>query len=357
MSRHKCSESISSSAPTESSHSSNPSTSLPLKKVSKKDARPKKKCRSSDDDEKRARKKEPEIDPDEEFLTAACCVAHCIDVFCKTKQLINRDAAENGDVLEDNDVKVCRDKSHKVQERYRRNYTRLLQLAPGLKPLLGDPLKASDLAIIIKKMDATISATRSDDASRLKSQISHYAAFNTKDEPIRPAIYDSSGSRTHMGFNHPILARFLCPVRELETFSDDADKALKNIQGGKIKVTAFTLPAFLWAGDPPGMDYDDDDMFEDMFEGYVLERTMHHIFTSPSSAYGGETCAMRTCNAALHDMTTIEAAHITYGCLQNAWSEIDGAFNYREFYNNIIDLIKDSPDPEWKEELLKAWNV
>ncbi|KAG2029461.1 hypothetical protein BDR03DRAFT_1018347, partial [Suillus americanus] len=42
---------------------------------------------------------------------------------------------------------------------------------------------------------------------------------------------------------------------------------------------------------------------------------------------------------------------------KNAWSEIDGAFNYREFYNNIIDLIKDSPDPEWKEELLKAWNV
>ncbi|KAG2029384.1 hypothetical protein BDR03DRAFT_880931 [Suillus americanus] len=92
---------------------------------------------------------------------------------------------------------------------------------------------------------------------------------------------------------------------------------------------------------------------------------MRHIFTSPSSAYGGETRATRTCNAALHDMTTVEAAHIAYGCLQvrfgisakNAWSEIDGAFNYREFYNNIIELIEDSPDPEWKEDLLKAWNV
>ncbi|KAG2335689.1 hypothetical protein BDR05DRAFT_856723, partial [Suillus weaverae] len=136
------------------------------------------------------------------------------------------------------------------------------------------------------------------------------------------------------------------------------------IQCGKIKVTAFALPAFLWAGDPPGTDYNDNNMFEGMFEGYLLERTMRHIFTSPSSAYGGETRATRTCNAALHDMTTVEAAHIAYGCLQvrfsisakNAWSEIDGAFNYREFYNNIIDLIEDSPDPEWKEELLKAWN-
>ncbi|KAG2058679.1 hypothetical protein BDR06DRAFT_875719 [Suillus hirtellus] len=142
-------------------------------------------------------------------------------------------------------------------------------------------------------------------------------------------------------------------------------RALKNIQSGKIKVTALALPAFLWAGDPPGMDYDDDNMFEGMFEGYLLERTMHHIFTSPSSAYGGETRATCTCNAALHGMTTVEAAHIAYGCLQvrfgisakNAWSEIDGAFNYQEFYNNIMDFIEDSPNPEWKHELLKAWNV
>lgn len=108
---------------------------------------------------------------------------------------------------------------------------------------------------------------------------------------------------------------------------------------------------------------------------------MRHIFTSPSSAYGGETRATRTCNAALHDMTTVGAAHIAYGCLQvwlswtyndesltniqvrfgisakNSWSEIDGSFNYREFYYNIIELIEDSPDPDWKEELLKAWNV
>ncbi|KAG2125265.1 hypothetical protein BD769DRAFT_1737475 [Suillus cothurnatus] len=42
---------------------------------------------------------------------------------------------------------------------------------------------------------------------------------------------------------------------------------------------------------------------------------------------------------------------------KNVWSEIDGAFNYREFYNTIIKLIKDSPDLEWKGDLLKAWNV
>ncbi|KAG1789476.1 hypothetical protein EV424DRAFT_1338641, partial [Suillus variegatus] len=139
----------------------------------------------------------------------------------------------------------------------------------------------------------------------------------------------------------------------------------KKLQSGKIKMTASALPAFLWAGDLPGKDYDDNNMFEGMFEGHLLERTMRHIFTSPSSAYGEQTRATRTCNAALHNMTTVEAAHIAYGCLQvrfgigakNAWSEVDGDFNYRDFYNNIVDLIEDSPDPEWKDELLRAWNM
>lgn len=60
---------------------------------------------------------EPETDPHEEFVSAARCIARCIDVFCKTKQLITvglslqqRDAAENGDVSEDEDIQVSRDK-------------------------------------------------------------------------------------------------------------------------------------------------------------------------------------------------------------------------------------------------------
>ncbi|KAG1799963.1 uncharacterized protein BJ212DRAFT_1204510, partial [Suillus subaureus] len=89
---------------------------------------------------------------------------------------------------------------------------------------------------------------------------------------IHPAIYDGSGSHTHMGINHPILAHFLCPVRELKRFSEDADKAFKDMQCGKINLTASTLPAFLWAGDPPGEDYDNDNMFEGMFDGYLLEQ-------------------------------------------------------------------------------------
>ncbi|KAG1818590.1 uncharacterized protein BJ212DRAFT_1298665 [Suillus subaureus] len=270
---------------------------LPPKKVtvSNKDTRPKKRhCSSDHDDEKRARKKESNINPHEEFLATACCIARCINVFCLALQ--QHDAAENGELSEDEDSQVSREKqlskiSSKVQERYKRNYAQLLQLAPSLKPLLGNPWKASELNTIIKKMDATISATHSDDTSHLKSQIGHYAAFNTKDHPIYLAIYDRSSSWTHLGINHPVLVQFLCLVRELGRFSEDADKALKDIQCSKVNLTTFMLPAFLWAGDPPGQDYNNNNMFEGMFDGYLLERVHFGISA------------------------------------KNTWSKIDGAFN------------------------------
>jgi hypothetical protein len=61
-------------------------------------------------------------------------------------------------------------------------------------------------------------------------------------------------------------------------------------------------------------------------EGYTLERVgivitplfmlMRHIFTGPSTAYGGQSRGTRPCNAVLHHVTTVEAAHIAYGCVQ-----------------------------------------
>jgi hypothetical protein len=43
---------------------------------------------------------------------------------------------------------------------------------------------------------------------------------------------------------------------------------------------------------------------------------MCHIFTGPSTALGDDSRAMRSCNASLHDMTTVEMEHIAYACIQ-----------------------------------------
>ena len=40
-----------------------------------------------------------------------------------------------------------------------------------------------------------------------------------------------------------------------------------------------------------------------------------HIFTGPSTAHGGDSCGVHSCNAALHHMDKVEAAHITYAAV------------------------------------------
>ena len=43
--------------------------------------------------------------------------------------------------------------------------------------------------------------------------------------------------------------------------------------------------------------------------------------------------------------------------LQSRWSEKDGCFNYRKFYYVTMDLIDECKDVEWKEGLLKHFNM
>jgi hypothetical protein len=73
-------------------------------------------------------------------------------------------------------------------------------------------------------MNTVISATRSDDAAHLKSQIRHYAVVISLDGGMKPAFYTGSSSKTHLGINHPILASFLCPISQLAVFHGDKVK-------------------------------------------------------------------------------------------------------------------------------------
>jgi hypothetical protein len=50
---------------------------------------------------------------------------------------------------------------------------------------------------------------------------------------------------------------------------------------------------------------------------------MRHIFTGPSTALGNDSRATRSCNAFLHDMTTVEVEHIAHACVQVSFVFID----------------------------------
>ncbi|KAG1759755.1 hypothetical protein EDD22DRAFT_955587 [Suillus occidentalis] len=379
MARRKRSPSLSESESTSSpSSDSEDRPCSPLRKTSKHSTKRKQWSSKSNNEKSKSKKKESRIDPCEEYLVAARCITRCIDMFCKIDKVISIgtllrqcELADAGQLSEDEDDTTHRENqlsklSQKTRDRFQRNYKHLLELAPGLKTLVSskDPKKASELRKIIRKMESTILGTRSDDSTRLKIQISRYAALDPVQHPVSPPVDDSSGRRTHMGINHPVLSRFLCPISEIEKFNEDPKGTIKRLQSGGIKLTADAFPAFLWKGDPPGSDYNPDDMMDGFLEGFILERTMRHIFTGPSTALGSRSRRTRPCNAVLHDMTTVEAAHIAYSCVQvrfglsaqNFWTEEDGDFKYRDFYRNIVEFIEDLPDDD-RKKLFKKWNM
>jgi len=68
-----------------------------------------------------------------------------------------------------------------------------------------------------------INHIRSEDASRLKSRMSSYAAPHPDKNVVHPPISDDSKSRARMGFNHPQLAAMLSPVKYLVDYIKDPD--------------------------------------------------------------------------------------------------------------------------------------
>lgn len=124
----------------------------------------------------------------------------------------------------------------KVLERCKRAYQILIHLAPGLKTLISDPSKSKERSNIIRKvsicayihsfdysswpqMNKAIKSTRADDSARLRDKIGLYAAPNPTQAALSPPI--CSGSKSQLGFNHPVLAKFLCPISALGEFQED----------------------------------------------------------------------------------------------------------------------------------------
>lgn len=69
-------------------------------------------------------------------------------------------------------------------------------------------------------MGKAMRKVRSDDASQLKRVIALYAPPHPDKKGLEPPL-GSEESRGRMGFNHPELARLLCPVKRLASFLED----------------------------------------------------------------------------------------------------------------------------------------
>ena len=54
----------------------------------------------------------------------------------------------------------------------------------------------------------------------------------------------------------------------------------KKLQDGRIKMDAGALPTFLWTGNPPGRNFNEDDMLSGLFRGDLLLRVHSELAIS-----------------------------------------------------------------------------
>ncbi|KIK25264.1 hypothetical protein PISMIDRAFT_9647 [Pisolithus microcarpus 441] len=88
-----------------------------------------------------------------------------------------------------------------------------------------------------------------------------------------------------------------------------------------------------------------------------------HIFTSPSSA-DQELRATRSGNACIHGMQTVTKASIAYAAMQahfaltstQVFSHTDLVTDLEQFYNSIMELLKDPNEIDEVELLIGWWN-
>lgn len=143
-------------------------------------------------------------------------------------------------------------------------------------------------------MQYMIGQVRSEDAAHLKKSISRYASYDSNG--LEPAIFpDSKESRAKMGLNHPQLARMLCPVKHLVEYQKSPSQFVfffltiqsithrfcrtKNkIESGEIKMDARGWPALLYKGKVAGESFDQQNMQDGLFEGYIVERVVFSFF-------------------------------------------------------------------------------
>ncbi|KAG2156559.1 uncharacterized protein EDB93DRAFT_1062754, partial [Suillus bovinus] len=210
-----------------------------------------------------------------------------VDLFCNLADVFQiaplieqRNAAEKGDHVEDEETKIdCEailsNVPKDVEERTMHTYKKITAAAPYLLTLVnGNRKKQHELEGLLAEMQVVIGQVRSEDASHLKPVIGKYTAPDPDDKDLVLSISaNSHKSHARMGLNHPQLTRMLCPVN-----------TRNKLQSGEIKMHTLVWPSMVYSGNIPGEDFDPKQVQKGLLEGYLIERVMKHLFTGPSTA-------------------------------------------------------------------------
>ncbi|KAF9219385.1 hypothetical protein BS17DRAFT_821754 [Gyrodon lividus] len=209
-------------------------------------------------------------------------------------------------------------------------YNSILELVPNLHTKL-DTISATGLRSI------TSVVTRSDDFSSMKQDGLAYILANMESETITPKV-SKGESKANCGFNHPQIARALCPRKHLEDFDADPETPWNFLED------LFNLSSLL----------------EGLFRSDTAVRFCRHSLLGASQVQGdnsqrGSKPSKRKAWGIMKMTPHIVAWEMTkiYYTLstKDTWNTQIGMFNLAEFYYTIAELLED-PDNAWATETL-----
>ncbi|KAG2351558.1 hypothetical protein BDR07DRAFT_1272860 [Suillus spraguei] len=81
-----------------------------------------------------------------------------------------------------------------------------------------------------------------------------------------------------MGANHLQLAGMLCPVKHMNAYHADPKKVQEKLQNGEIRMSAGAWPALAYPGDPPGTNFDVENIQEGLLRGHLLKHVYSYVY-------------------------------------------------------------------------------
>ncbi|KIJ07353.1 hypothetical protein PAXINDRAFT_158444 [Paxillus involutus ATCC 200175] len=241
-------------------------------------------------------------------------------------------------------------------QRYNFVYNNILELVPNLRTKL-DTISAAGLRSITSAITTGMSKARSDDFSSVKQDGLAYILANMESETIAPKI-SKGESKANRGFNHPQIARALCPRKRLEDFDTDPENAMELLLGSEWSATAKLkdFPSYLYKEDL----FNPSSLLEGLFRSNTVVRFCRHSLLGASQVQGDNSqrgskpskrkawrITKMTPRIVAWEMTKIYYTLST----KDTWSTQIGTFNLAEFYYVIAELLED-PDDAWATETL-----
>ncbi|KAG2103166.1 hypothetical protein BD769DRAFT_1323713, partial [Suillus cothurnatus] len=280
------------------------------------------------------------------YVAQGRAIRHMVALYTSLEDLI----AENDRRCEDKDDSEANTSTYIVGLYHlQRGYIALMQALPWLHDKLTH-LDINDAEDMLKKVSVISSKAFCDDTSTLKDLVASWV-----NQDFWPSHLLKSDDKHSRGFFHDICGKLLCPA-EWDWHSDSVKAGIRDRTVDYI-VSENSWPLFVYEY----YSINPDNLKQGLFRSKVLIQAFKATFTSPSSAReadgDGNRADILENNRRTRRQLNQVKVHFALSSI-TSWHTVDGDFDYKIFWNNIVDFFEAVPGPVTQcrvNKLLEWW--